>query len=222
MEEGWSGRADILMSLPITIQERTNSASGDDINDDGIDDSFCSVSSVEVKGANNFSRQDQSQVLAQTIVFSFLRQKENKLKHYLVPGIGISKRHAFICFYDSVNDVLLTTENNLMLFQFHESDNPQYSLVVEVVVLLWLTLNYRLFGTGLGETMTKYKAEFFTRVDDFLDKYKNHVKMPVQIKHDDDDDDDDDDEADMRHKHGLPMYHVIDYSPSVELEKLAY
>lgn len=67
----------------------------------------------------------------------------------------------FICFYDSVNDVLLTTEKDLMLFQFHESDDPQHSLVVEAIVLLWLTLNYRLFGTGLGEAMKTYKAEFF-------------------------------------------------------------
>ena len=142
------------MNLPITIQ-----SSGDDDND--IDGSFHSVSSVEEKGTNKISQQDGSQILAQTIVFSCLQQKESKLKNYLVPGIEISSRCAFICFYDSVNDVLLTTEKDVMLFQFHESDDPQHSLVVKAIVLLWLTLNYRLFGTGLGEAMKTYKAEFF-------------------------------------------------------------
>lgn len=57
------------MNLPITIQ-----FSGDD--DDDIDGSFHSVSSVEEKGTNKISRQDGSQSLAQTIVFHVCSRKK--------------------------------------------------------------------------------------------------------------------------------------------------
>lgn len=115
----------------------------------------------------------------------------------------------------TVNDVLLTTRPTLELFQTQTVNYPHPKLAWEVTVLLWLTLNYRHFCTGLGESMKKYSAEFFTRLhDDFVDVYRTQVKMSLHMKHEDSDQ--------VPSTHGLAMYDVIEYKPSVELLRHAY
>ena len=52
----------------------------------------------------------------------------------------------------------------------------------EVVVLLWLALNYRDFCSGILEEMTKSKADFHRRVDiDLLCEYRDNVKRPIHL-----------------------------------------
>lgn len=161
-KNGWHGRTDILMDeqLPIAVEP---------------DDASHSVSSAtEIKTSDN----DHKQIIAQTIVFSFLQQKKNreKLNNFLVPGIGISAKNVIAYFYDCEEDVLLTTVPLLL-----KEEQPQ--LDIYTVVFLWLTLNYKYFCSGLTDEMKNYKADFFGVVGNNLDMYRNSVTRPVQSDH---------------------------------------
>ena len=141
-----------------------------------------SVSSIEIESGNLFSDNDEAQLIAQTIVFSFLQHKYNKsdLKNFLVPAIGISTSRVYVNLYDCENDIFLSSEKNLKLLG--------KKLYDEIVVLLWLTLNYKDFCTGITEDMKSCKADFHKRVDDdLLSEYRDNVKRPLHLstkKHD--------------------------------------
>ena len=156
---------DILLedNLPVKLMKDT-------------DDSFETIdSSIETKSNENITEDECSQLLAQTIVFSFLQNNRNrfKLNNSLIPGIGISSRSFYINMYDSVNDVLLST-HSLGLFGVGKP-------LVDKVVLLWLTLNYRYLCTGVTEEMINCKSEFHRRLDDMLPEYTDNVIRPLRI-----------------------------------------
>ena len=140
-----------------------------------------SVSSFDIKTNNNFDDADnQNQLLAQTIVFSFLQMKYNRLKlrHSLIPSIGIGTKHLCINLYDCINDVLLSSDTALEMFG---ECGRKRKVLVEIVVLLWLTVNYRYFCTGITKEMQKFKADFHRRVDDMINVYFDEVKRPVYV-----------------------------------------
>ena len=173
-EKGWHGSVDILLenNLPIQIFNSTE-----------LDDQAeRSLSSSETKSSDALSDSDESQLIAQTIVFSFLQHKYNKseLKNALVPAIGISTSRVYVNLYDCENDIFLSSEKNLKFLSGRK-------LYDEIVVLLWLVLNYRDFCTGITEEMKSFKADFHRRVDDLLCEYGDNVKMPLHVstrKHD--------------------------------------
>ena len=140
-----------------------------------------SVSSVEVKSKENFLDADQNQLLAQTIVFSFLQMKYNKRKltHSLIPAIGISTKHLYINLYDCINDVYLKSDALKMFGELHGKGKKH--LLPEIVVLIWLTLNYRYLCTGITEEMKNCKADFHKLLDDMITIYSNKVKRPVHV-----------------------------------------
>ena len=141
------------------------------------DQSESSVSSIEIKSSNHFSDIDESQLIAQTIVFSFLQHKYNKsaLDNFLIPAIGISTSHLYVNLYDCENDVFLSSDKKLKILAGGK-------LFVETVVLLWLALNYRDFCTGITEEMGTNKADFHRRVDDdLLCEYRDNVKRPLHL-----------------------------------------
>ena len=131
-----------------------------------------SVSSIETKP----NERDQNQLLAQTVVFSFLQQKYNKMKmkNSLIPAVGISTKQLYIHLYDCENDVCLSSDPDLQM-------SGGGKLIVEIVVLLWLTLNYRYFCTGITEEMRKCKADFHRRLDDMIYEYIDNVKRPLHL-----------------------------------------
>ena len=50
------------------------------------------------------------QLIAETIVFSFLQKKKKQhpeLSHFLIPGVGIASNAMLLMFYDSEHDVFL-------------------------------------------------------------------------------------------------------------------
>ena len=130
-----------------------------------------SVSSIEIKSKENFV----DQLLAQTIVFSFLQMKYNKLKltHSLIPAIGISTQHLYINMYDCINDVFLKSD---ALEMFGDD-----KVLDHIVVLLWLTLNYRYFCTGIAEEMKDCKADFHERLGDMITVYSDKVQRPMKV-----------------------------------------
>ena len=77
-------------------------------------------------------------------------------------------------FYDSEEDVLLeTAEMDLKI----DLTVPKISQTA--VVLLWLTINYQIFCSGISDKMKKYNAQFFERVGDHIDFYRNETAFEV-------------------------------------------
>ena len=174
-QKGWLGQADILVmdNLPVKVLRDMP----DQIPDDQSDtQSISSASSVEIKTKDDFkfSHKNEYQLMAQTIVFSFIQEKynRNKLRNFLVPGIGIDAKSLLFYFYDCENDLLMGTP---CLETF--SRLPDEPLPVEHVVFLWLTLNYRYFCSGAQEFMKNYQAGF-----KHAEKYRKEVQMPVHRK----------------------------------------
>lgn len=171
--DGWHGRADILVDD--VVVDFTNSTFG--VNslstDEDLELSSSSVSTSLTSTETDFVERDKQQIIAQTIVFSFLQCKESNgvLKHFLVPGIGISKKKVISYLYDCENDVLLGTPP-MELFAYK-------SLCYNTIVFLWLTLNYKIFCSGITDSMKPFKAEFFERVGSFLENYRNDVARRV-------------------------------------------
>ena len=128
----------------------------------------------------------EMQLTAQSIVFSFLQNRYNKerMKSRLVPAISISLKNYQIICYDSEQDVLVSTvadSADTRLF-----DDTIKSLNFCSVVVLWMTLNYRLLCSGVPTYSKKIrlrnvKAEFFERVGDHLYLYEEEVERPAHV-----------------------------------------
>ena len=105
------------------------------------------------------------------------KQYGQKLKHNLIPGIGISTENAIGYFYDCIEDVLLSTAPMKLFYPVPDGQR----LSIDAIVFLWLILNYRMLCSGITDDMKKYKANFFKNVDDFLEVYRNEVTRPVHL-----------------------------------------
>ena len=164
-KNGWHGESDIIIEdIPVIVQEENNKPTPEATN---------AVSSIEIKTSTQFSIENEAQLKAQTITFSPLQAKfnESKLRNKLVPGLAIGTRYMLAYFYDSENDVLLRSDDLLLLDK---------ELVYRAVIFLWLTLNYRLFCSGLTEEMKAFKAGFFDMVD--IKEFMDNIKRPLHIK----------------------------------------
>lgn len=174
--KGWHGRTDIIImekEVPVSVVESSaNARTSSDV--DTVSD--ISDAAVEVK-LDKIPNSALRQMLAQTVVFSFLsfNRSNGLLKHSLVPSIGISKETLVVHMYDSVNDVLLAS-CQLDLF------SPQ-GLHIRAVLLLWLVLNYKLFSTGVPDAFKQYSSNFHQKLGpDFLKIYQTEVHRPLHIR----------------------------------------
>ena len=167
-EKGWHGSVDILLENYLPIQLIKPSQPDDQPES--------SASSTETNSSNHFSDSHQSQLIAPTIVYSFLQHKynESELKNFLVPTIGICHPHVYVNLYDCENDIFLASEKTWKIL----SGRKMYD---EIIVLLWLVLNYKYFCSGIYEEMRDCKADFHRRVDDLLCEYRDNVKMPIHV-----------------------------------------
>lgn len=126
-----------------------------------------------------FSEHIIQQVMAETLVFSFLQHEHNtdKVSSYLVPGIGLCKEHMILYMYDCKEDVLLGIPP-LSIFP-----NKSDGIDRRTVVLLWLVLNYGLFCTGVPEELKKHKAGIKKIVgENILEMYYTKVSKPCHVK----------------------------------------
>ncbi|XP_045166354.2 uncharacterized protein LOC123529858 isoform X1 [Mercenaria mercenaria] len=166
LENGWHGNTDIIFEgADVQVACMRDEEDQDDL----------SVSSMEME-ASDFNFKDFKQIVAQTIVFSFLQKKTcgNKLKNSLIPGIGMSKKKLIVVFYDAENDILLSTKP-ILLFGDKE-------IVYSALVFLWLTLNYKEFCTGIPDALKEFKASFLP--DPVLHQmYIERVERPLHIDH---------------------------------------
>ncbi|VDI43530.1 uncharacterized protein LOC143076317 [Mytilus galloprovincialis] len=161
--EVWHGFVDLMMGMIginiATIEPDSPGGSGN-------------RSSIEVKIENTDLKSNKEQMIAQSIVFSFLQQKLHpEFVNHLIPSIGISKEMLVIYYYDCKNDVLI--ESSQMPYIQDEK------LCIPTIVALWLALNFKYFCSGITKGMnnSSYKAGFFEQVDEKLNLYMN-VNMP--------------------------------------------
>ena len=115
----------------------------------------------------------EEQILAQTIVFSFLQRKEHpEYKTFLAPCIGISKKHVVFYFYDSEHDFLL--ESTCFDLQV-----PGLGIKKSTVLAMWLTLNYKYLCSGITVAIkdSGYTADFEKFGKDKMELYENHLNF---------------------------------------------
>ncbi|XP_060603219.1 uncharacterized protein LOC132756229 [Ruditapes philippinarum] len=156
---GWHGKVDILVTckneelLPVFIGE-------------SIDDEILETD-------ENIVDNSLDQIMAEAIVFSFFQRKQyfGRLKHNLIPSIGIISGRLIVFMYDCENDVLLGSSVMPLL--------NQGGIAVSSVISLWLVLNYKLFGTGLIDELKRYQANVHRLLgDEKLEEYRTKVSMP--------------------------------------------
>ena len=110
-----------------------------------------------------------SQVIAQTIVFSFYQRKLNQALS-LVPSIAVNKNHIQFHFYDSEKDVYLVSQE-MPLF-------VNQTLHLSTVLATWLVLNHRyLLSDATEEMLSEGKFGFHDIAHESLHLYKNEIKM---------------------------------------------
>ncbi|XP_052815178.1 uncharacterized protein LOC128242152 [Mya arenaria] len=179
-EEGWHGSTDILMGdLPVInvegmVQDRVTSSSSLRSSSPCVID--CE-SFIEVKNERCISKTELRQVFAETISFSFLKNKENK-GVTLIPSVAVDKNCVSVHMYDSELDVFLQG-GPIPIF----SENTK-QINISTVIAVWITLNYKLFSIGVIDGMNK--AGLHGQID--IDKYKTEVKAPCRNTYEEPDD----------------------------------
>jgi hypothetical protein len=114
-----------------------------------------------------------SQIIAQTIVFSFLQKKRHPgLEHFLIPCIGIRSSELIVMLYDSEHDVLLES-STVHLFRKDSACEFSYS----AILVCWLTVNYQYFCSGLVEEFKKFKSNFFEVAKEKITVYEKNLQF---------------------------------------------
>ena len=127
------------------------------------------LSQVEVKSGGLKSH--LSQIVAQTIVFSFHQKKHFPMLHF-VPFIAVSENAMQFHFYDSEKDLYFVTAE-LELFDIYGS------LHLNTVLITWLVLNHRLFMSEGTEEMKRGTKSFgfHSFAKDKLNLYRHDIEM---------------------------------------------
>ena len=163
----WHGNVQVLLgSHSDVVVHAKDSDDTTDTNENG------SLSSFEVEDNSDLIN-DRSQIIAETIVFAFLQKKNNPaFENYLIPTIGISKKHILFYLYDPEHDILLESPP----FNIFQSQSSRLSY--PTVLALWFTVNYKMFCTGITRAMKErnFTADFLSQVDDETKIiYKEHL-----------------------------------------------
>ena len=137
------------------------------------DDQECSDGKAQMKNRTCSDWSRNVQLVAETIVFSFLQRKRHpERSNFLTPCIGIAKSCLVIMLYDSEHDELM--ESSLISLMSATCSNK---FSVDAILVTWLALNYKYLCTGLTEEMLHCKANFFEQAKKSLDVYKNNLTI---------------------------------------------
>ncbi|XP_060597177.1 uncharacterized protein LOC132751084 [Ruditapes philippinarum] len=92
----WHGYIDLILGSEVpVVTVNEESMTGNQLAD-------------EVRSVSKFPSKRREQIIAQTIVFSFLQKKEeNSYENYLIPCVGVVKNYVSFFMYDCENDILL-------------------------------------------------------------------------------------------------------------------
>lgn len=124
---------------------------------------------AEIK--KSYADHSMNQALAQTIVFSCLKQmKEPDVSNHMVPNLVISPEKFRIIMYNAKEDVLLCS-HSINLF------DSSKKLSSKAIVVIWMVLHYRCFGSKCNEAnqeeLKKCKSKFSNLVGSKWETYKN-------------------------------------------------
>ena len=134
-----------------------------------VPDSLGEKSAVEIKAST--ALEGNEQIIAQTIVFSFLQRKTHpERKNFLTPCIGIRSSELIVMMYDSENDVLLES-SCIPLFR------DAYELNYTAILVSWLTVNYKYLCTGLPEGLKKHRSNFFDLAKPKMEVFKENLSF---------------------------------------------
>lgn len=158
--EVWHGNLDIIINSDLAVEPL-----------DENPDSPGGKSAVEVKLKNCLQRNPQ--IIAQTIVFSFLQKKKHpERSNFLTPCIGIGSTELIVMLYDSEHDVLLESSSVPL---FENECLLEFSL--QAILVCWLTVNYKYFCSGLPEEYKKQKSNFFVHAKEKIHIYEDKLTL---------------------------------------------
>ncbi|XP_069139915.1 uncharacterized protein [Argopecten irradians] len=160
----WHGNVDIIVNDEVIVE---------------VTEDICispgGKSPVDVKlKTSSLSR--NTQIIAQTIVFSFLKKKRHpERSNFLTPCIGVTGSDLVIYFYDSEHDILLES-NAIPLFT---PDSVTGGINLTAVVVTWLVVNHKYLCDGLNhvDDLKTKKSGFFDQVQTKLNVYENELQM---------------------------------------------
>ncbi|XP_053398675.1 uncharacterized protein LOC128556873 [Mercenaria mercenaria] len=154
----WHGYLDLILGSEVPVK-----AAEDD------DEVVCEGN----KSSSEFPAKLRDQLIAQTIVFSFLQKKEKSTyENYLIPSIGIAKKHVVLFLYDSEHDILL--ESKLIKLW-----SPGGHIITSAVLALWLAINFSFTCSGVTEHMKNcgFTADFPKQVGKELKVYEKCLRF---------------------------------------------
>ena len=158
--EVWHGNLDILINNDLAVKPI-----------DEKPDSPGDKSATEVKLRNGLQRNPQ--IIAQTIVFSFLQKKRHpERSNFLTPCIGIGSTELIVMLYDSEHDVLLESSSVPL---FEQDLSLKFSF--QAILVCWLTVNYKFFCCGLDERYRKHKSNFFVHAKEKIQIYEDKLTL---------------------------------------------
>lgn len=157
--EVWHGNLDIIINSDLIVEplkDLSNSPGGKNTDE-----------------VNVLSRNPQ--VIAQTIVYSFLQKKTHPERtHFLTPCVGVGNSSMVVMFYDSEQDVFIES-SPIPLFQ---TTGPGEMAFDDTAILVsWLTVNYRFLSSGLTTAMRVCKGDFFKEAEEKLSVYEEELQL---------------------------------------------
>ncbi|KAK3102375.1 hypothetical protein FSP39_010905 [Pinctada imbricata] len=166
----WHGSPDIILNNSLPIEPITEGSGGPD----------GKLGVVVHKKSSSLCKNPQ--MIAETIVFSFLQKRLHPERdNFLTPciGVGFSEflgvgfSELFIMLYDSEHDVLLESCKIPL-----SSPTQPNKFNMTAVLLSWLVVNYKFLCTGLTDEMKAfYKADFFEKAGPKLQVYNELLSM---------------------------------------------
>nr|XP_022345589.1 uncharacterized protein LOC111138078 [Crassostrea virginica] len=161
--EVWHGNVTLLIKDEVVVESLE-------------DDQECSDGKAQMKNRTCSDLSRNAQLVAETIVFSFLQKKRHpERSNFLTTCIGIAKSCLVIMLYDSEHGVLL--ESSLIPLMSATCSNK---FSVDAILVTWLALNYKYLCTGLTEEMLHCKANFFEQAKKTIDV--QYIKIISQYK----------------------------------------
>ncbi|XP_033757444.1 uncharacterized protein LOC117339846 [Pecten maximus] len=163
-ETVWHGNLDVIVNDEVVVEvleDLQNSPGG--------------KSPVKVKlKTSSFSRNPQ--IIAKTIVFSFLQKKRHpERSHFLTPCIGVTGSDLVIYCYDSEHDTLLES-STIPLFA---PDSVTGGINLTAIVVTWLVVNHKYLCSGLihMDDLKTLKSGFFDQIQAKCDVYENELQI---------------------------------------------
>lgn len=154
----WHGNLDVIINSDLAVVEPL---------DENSENSPNGNSAVE----NCLQRNHQ--IIAQTIVFSFLQKKRHpERSNFLTPCIGIRSSELIVMLYDSEYDVLLESSSVPL---FENDSSLEFSL--QAILVCWLTVNYKYLCSGLCEEYKQHKSNFFVHAKGKIQIYQDKLSL---------------------------------------------